>query len=198
MCPIRRSTFAPAAALVLITAFPPLNAQFGLSSFTIDGGGGHTSGGPYSLRSTIGQPDASAPMTGGAFSLGSGFWGAGPSTVLSGYAAWAAANIAPGLDASFDGDADEDGFPNGLLYIFAGRIEILSKGILTPPPAVVPADVNLVLETSSDLANWDPLIEYEAGLQTLLEAGVLVTPDTVNHITPDPTLFYRYRAALLP
>ena len=41
---------------------------------TIDGGGGTSAGGVYSLSGTIGQHDAGGPMTGGAYSLTGGFW----------------------------------------------------------------------------------------------------------------------------
>ena len=53
--------------------------SFDLSWFTIDGGGAmFTSGGPFELSGTIGQPDAGVPMTGGTFELVGGFWaGAG-------------------------------------------------------------------------------------------------------------------------
>ncbi|HEY3242565.1 MAG TPA: hypothetical protein VGM03_04360, partial [Phycisphaerae bacterium] len=50
-------------------------AQFDLSWYTVDGGGGDNStGGTFALAGTIGQPDAGAPMTGGTFSLTGGFW----------------------------------------------------------------------------------------------------------------------------
>ena len=49
-------------------------AQFSIDWFTIDGGGGTSTGGVYSLSGTIGQPDAGA-LTGGNFSLAGGFWG---------------------------------------------------------------------------------------------------------------------------
>jgi hypothetical protein len=45
-----------------------------LSWNTIDGGGGTSTGGPWTLSATIGQPDAGGPMTGGTFSLSGGFW----------------------------------------------------------------------------------------------------------------------------
>jgi hypothetical protein len=45
--------------------------------YTIDGGGGTSSGGTFSLAGTIGQPDAGPTMTGGSFSLAGGFWAAG-------------------------------------------------------------------------------------------------------------------------
>ena len=53
----------------------PAFAQFPIDWFTIDGGGGTSIGGLYSLSGAIGQPDASAqPMTGGNYSLIGGFW----------------------------------------------------------------------------------------------------------------------------
>jgi len=42
--------------------------------FTIDGGGGTSTGGTYTVSGTIGQPDA-GHMTGGNFTLDGGFWG---------------------------------------------------------------------------------------------------------------------------
>ena len=49
-----------------------------LDWYTIDGGGGTSSGGAYTLSGTIGQHDASTPLSGGAYELGPGFWyGAG-------------------------------------------------------------------------------------------------------------------------
>ncbi|MDQ6631805.1 MAG: hypothetical protein M3Y82_08605 [Verrucomicrobiota bacterium] len=57
-------------------AVSSLPAQsYSIDWFTIDGGGGSSAGGTYSLSGTIGQPDASQqPMTGGNFSLVGGFW----------------------------------------------------------------------------------------------------------------------------
>lgn len=59
-----------------LAAATSLQAQnFSIDWFTIDGGGGTSTGGVYSLSGTIGQPDANAPpMTGGNFSLTGGFW----------------------------------------------------------------------------------------------------------------------------
>jgi hypothetical protein len=51
-----------------------LDAQFALDWFTIDGGGGTSAGGAYSISGTIGQPDAGS-MSGGSFALVGGFWG---------------------------------------------------------------------------------------------------------------------------
>ena len=54
---------------------PVLNAQtYSIDWYTIDGGGGTSTGGVYSVSGTIGQHDAGGPMTGGNFSLTGGFW----------------------------------------------------------------------------------------------------------------------------
>lgn len=47
---------------------------YDLSWFTIDGGGGTSTGGVYSVSGTIGQPDAGL-LTGGRYQLVGGFWG---------------------------------------------------------------------------------------------------------------------------
>jgi hypothetical protein len=61
-----------AAAMVLSS---DLRAQqYAVDWFTIDGGGGTSTGGVFAVSGTIGQPDASGPMTGGNFSLTGGFW----------------------------------------------------------------------------------------------------------------------------
>ena len=49
-------------------------AQYAIDWYTIDGGGGTSSGGGYTLSGTIGQPDAGTLM-GGNYVLQGGFWG---------------------------------------------------------------------------------------------------------------------------
>jgi hypothetical protein len=49
-------------------------AQFSIDWFTIDGGGGTSTGGVYSVSGTTGQPDAGGPMLGGSYALTGGFW----------------------------------------------------------------------------------------------------------------------------
>jgi len=49
-------------------------AQYAIDWHTIDGGGGTSTNGQYSLSGTIGQPDAGRPMTNGQYSLTGGFW----------------------------------------------------------------------------------------------------------------------------
>jgi hypothetical protein len=56
-------------ALVL----PNFADQFRIDWFSIDGGGTSTNGN-FSVSGTVGQADASIPMTGGSFSMTGGFW----------------------------------------------------------------------------------------------------------------------------
>src|SRR5213596_878666 len=49
------------------------NAQYAIDWFSLDGGGGASSGGSFTLTGTIGQPDA-ATLSGGNYTLQGGFW----------------------------------------------------------------------------------------------------------------------------
>ncbi len=51
----------------------PARGQYTLDWFTVDGGGGMSTGGLYSVVGTIGQPAAGA-ISGGNYSLTDGFW----------------------------------------------------------------------------------------------------------------------------
>jgi len=51
-----------------------LAQNYSIDWFTVDGGGGTSTGGVYSVSGTIGQPDA-GQMNGGNFTLEGGFWG---------------------------------------------------------------------------------------------------------------------------
>ena len=57
-------------------------ADYSISWYTIDGGGGTSSGGPYQMTGTIGQPDAGyhdeAP-----YELLGGFWVGGPLCIVN-------------------------------------------------------------------------------------------------------------------
>ncbi len=58
--------------------FPSLLAQtggYGLSWWSVAGGGGTSTGGAYTLSGSMGQPDAST-STGGSYSVDGGFWAA--------------------------------------------------------------------------------------------------------------------------
>jgi len=70
-----RNTHLFAAAILVGAAGSSAMAQdFSINWYTIDGGGGTSTGGDFSLSGTIGQHDAGGPMTGGDFSLTGGFW----------------------------------------------------------------------------------------------------------------------------
>jgi hypothetical protein len=61
--------------LLLTFAASTASAQsYSIDWFTIDGGGGTSTGGVYSVSGTIGQPDA-GHMSGGNFTIDGGFWG---------------------------------------------------------------------------------------------------------------------------
>ena len=63
--------------MLMALALTPLVAQAqtncSIDWFTIDGGGGTSTGGVYTVSGTIGQPDAGT-MSGGNYSLTGGFW----------------------------------------------------------------------------------------------------------------------------
>ena len=66
-----RASFLAACLALAVSA---QGQNYALDWFTVDGGGGTSSGGAYTLAGTIGQPDAGT-LSGGAFSLVGGFWG---------------------------------------------------------------------------------------------------------------------------
>src|SRR6266446_4819488 len=60
--------------IISLWAASAVAQTYSIDWFTIDGGGGTSAGGPYSLSGTIGQPDAGT-LSGGNFVLDGGFWG---------------------------------------------------------------------------------------------------------------------------
>ncbi|HEV8525829.1 MAG TPA: hypothetical protein VGQ71_15145 [Terriglobales bacterium] len=69
-----RSSITWFGAVTLLSWVSVASGQnFSLGWFTIDGGGGTSGGGVYSVSGTIGQPDAGA-MSGGSYTLTGGFW----------------------------------------------------------------------------------------------------------------------------
>jgi hypothetical protein len=67
---MKRIAFHIAFLLLTFTA----SAQYSIDWFTVDGGGGTSTGGVYAVSGTIGQPDT-GKMSGGNFTLDGGFWG---------------------------------------------------------------------------------------------------------------------------
>ena len=66
-------------SIILLAIFngPAASGQYDLSWYTIDGGGGRSTGGDFALTGTIGQPDA-AYSAAGNYELLGGFWPGGP------------------------------------------------------------------------------------------------------------------------
>ncbi|MDZ4753539.1 MAG: hypothetical protein SGJ11_03475 [Phycisphaerae bacterium] len=65
--------------IALVAVAAPVGADdagvaFDLSWHTVDGGGGTSSGGTFSMSGTIGQCDAGDIMIGGTFEFEGGFW----------------------------------------------------------------------------------------------------------------------------
>jgi hypothetical protein len=60
--------------LALFLGANSFGQAYSIDWFTIDGGGGTSTGGVYSVSGTIGQPDA-GHMSGGNFTIDGGFWG---------------------------------------------------------------------------------------------------------------------------
>jgi len=68
-------TTFPVWFALLVLASTASAQTYSIDWFTIDSGGGTSTGGVYSVSGTIGQPDASQQaMTGGNHSLVGGFW----------------------------------------------------------------------------------------------------------------------------
>jgi hypothetical protein len=60
--------------VTLLLALRAAAQSYSVDWFTVDGGGGTSTGGVYSVSGTIGQPEAGGAMTGGSYSLTGGFW----------------------------------------------------------------------------------------------------------------------------
>jgi len=84
-----------AASSLLVPAFlltwTVVSQPFEINWYTVDGGGGTSTGGPFTLSGTVGQPDAGA-LAGGSYTLVGGFWSLAP-----------AAPVSPALYASLAG-----------------------------------------------------------------------------------------------
>jgi hypothetical protein len=70
--------------LFVVLIAPTASGQYEITWSTVDGGGGQSNGGPYTLTGTIGQPDA-AYSAGGRYELLGGFWPGGPLCIVDFY-----------------------------------------------------------------------------------------------------------------
>lgn len=71
-------------SVVLLIGTALAAGGYDLPWYTVDGGGGTSSGGGYALSGIIGQPDAGL-IQGGDFTLGGGAWGGGERMVAGGF-----------------------------------------------------------------------------------------------------------------
>jgi len=69
-----RSAGGLAVLLLALAVFTGDAQDYAIDWWTVDGGGGTSTGGVYALSGTIGQPDA-GEMSCGSFTLVGGFWG---------------------------------------------------------------------------------------------------------------------------
>jgi len=83
---------------------------FEIMWYTIDGGGGVSTGGSYTLAGTIGQPDAASGLAGGPYTLDPGFW--------------PGALAAPtcGADLNHDGILDNGDIGTFIQFFLAGNL----------------------------------------------------------------------------
>jgi hypothetical protein len=121
------------AALVSAEGLAP--GGFSLSWSTVDGGGGTSSGGAFTLNGSIGQPDAGATMSGGPFALTGGFWPSGAATCT--------ADIAPA------------GTPNGTVNV-DDLLAVINAWGVCANPNVCPADIAPI--GGNDVVNVDDLL----------------------------------------
>ena len=98
-----------------------------ISWFTVDGGGGTSSGGAYTVSGTIGQPDA-GQLAGGGYTLSGGFWGVVAAVQTAG---------APLLTVSRSGIAVVVKWP----FPSTGFVLQQTTALTSPPSAIVWTDV---------------------------------------------------------
>jgi hypothetical protein len=65
------------ALIVFVSSIALAAGSYDLSWWTVDGGGGTSSGNGYTLNGTLGQPDAGTISSGEGYTLVGGFWHGG-------------------------------------------------------------------------------------------------------------------------
>jgi hypothetical protein len=63
--------------IIFVSGIALAAGSYDLSWWTVDGGGGTSSGNGYTLNGTLGQPDAGTVTSGGGYALAGGFWHGG-------------------------------------------------------------------------------------------------------------------------
>jgi len=62
---------------LLLTGIALAEGGYDLSRWRVDGGGGRSEGGGYTLIGTASQPEVGPSLGGGGYTLAGGFWGIG-------------------------------------------------------------------------------------------------------------------------
>jgi hypothetical protein len=71
-------TFCKVIALIAMCfVLGQSSAQYQISKYSINNGGGVVNGNTYQVTSSIGQKESTTTSTGGGFQLSSGFWAVG-------------------------------------------------------------------------------------------------------------------------
>jgi len=117
----------------------PAPAQFSIDWSTIDGGGGTSTGGVYSVSGTIGQPDAGGPITNGQYSVTGGFWALPAAIQVTGAPTLAIAPATPG-------NATISWTPNTPGFVLQETLSLSPTNWVNSPsgptnPAIVPANI---------------------------------------------------------
>lgn len=173
-------------------------ATFTIPADTVSTGGGSSTGGSganavtvtASMGGIIGTVIAASP----AVTNRQGY--IPQTTGLSGFDLWASQNIPAGRDATFTGDWNGDGIPNGAAYVFGNtRVSPTGKGRIPVPPSI-PGDVEVYLDWSDALGVWESIASWTSGLPPVFSAGdvSIIGSEVVDTFSPeDGSAFYRYR-----
>jgi len=130
----------PFCVAALTLAAITLGAQsYSINWHTIDGGGGTSTGGVYSVSGTIGQPDAGGPMTNGQYSVTGGFWALPQAVQTEGAPTLTIASATPG-------NATISWTPASTNWVLQERLSLATGTWTNSPsgftnPIVVPASV---------------------------------------------------------
>jgi hypothetical protein len=125
------------AAICVATLAQAAYAQPTIDWYTIDGGGGTSTGGSFELSGTIGQPDAGV-MSGGSFELSGGFWTASPP---------------PAANCDYDFNQDEN-----VDLLDAQQMAQVFVGLIPAQPGWLDGDLNL--DENADLTDAQILAAY--------------------------------------
>jgi hypothetical protein len=147
----RAGAATPLALALALTALGARAQDFALDWWTLDGGGGASTGGVYALSGTVGQPDAGS-LSGGNFGLEGGFWvvalPVNHAPVMNPMTVRTAPNVALVLeqDKLLSRAFDADGDPLAIVAVSAtstnGGTNVLGAGTITyyPRPNFVGQD----------------------------------------------------------